>query len=114
MFKRRLMVLDLNNGSLLWEYPSIKEGGAYVSADISPNSKYIACGVDINRGTYYEKGNRHVTGYLYLFDIEGITINEYRFDYKSYADGTPRVQFLPDNRTISVTTNEKLHFIEMR
>jgi hypothetical protein len=112
-FPNNVAVLDLKDGSTIWKYSPGRENSDFVSLDVSPNGKYVACGVDINLGRKVEKEHRHVTGYLYVYDINGKSFENLEFNYSSYAAGLPRVKFLPDNRIISVETKEYLHVIEM-
>lgn len=111
VYGKNLRVVDLEKGSTVWEYPPGKEGGTYTCGDISTNNSFIACGVDINLSTAVEREKRHVTGYLFLYDIDANTREKMKFEYDDYAAGLPRVKFLPDNRTIAVQTKEKLHFV---
>jgi len=81
--------------------------------DVSPDGKYVACGVDINEGRDVLKENRHVIGFLYLYDIEGESILFKQFRYSSYTDGTPMVRFGPHSRKVYVLTRENLHIISL-
>lgn len=113
VFKNQVQMLKIDDGSVVWNYSPSRKGGGFVSSDISPDGKYIACGVDINYGTTKEQSDRHVVGYLYVYDIDGQTLLEHRFQYENYSLGMPTVQYMGDNRTIMVRNKELLHFIEM-
>ncbi len=109
----RIVVLDAVNGTILWEYGSGKEGGLFASLDISPNNRFVSCGIDVSKGTSADQQERHILGYLYVFDIEGQTLQEIKYEYENYSKGLPNVEFLSDNRTIAVRNAESLHFVEI-
>lgn len=111
--RRRLVVASVEDGSTLWQKDPDRSGASYVSLDVSPNNKYIACGVDINLGSLVEKSKRHVTGYLYVYDIDGQSVAMIRFSYGAYEYGLPDVKFSPDDKTIVVHTNDTLRLVEM-
>jgi hypothetical protein len=108
-----VVIRDTHDGKTLWEYASGKDGGLYASLDISPNDKFVGCGIDITGGISVEQAKRHVVGYLFVFDIDGQALQELEFHYEKYSKGLPDVRFLPDNRTIMVRNAESLHFIEI-
>jgi hypothetical protein len=112
-FHNLMQVLRTDDGSIIWKYSPGRKGGRFMTTDISPDGKYVACGVDINYGTSTEQHKRHVQGYLYVYDINGQTLLEHKFRYKNYSLGLPKVWFMRDNRTIMVRNKESLHFIEM-
>jgi len=109
----KIDVVDSDNGKILWEYASGKDGGLYVSLDISPNNEFIACGIDISKGKSSIKENRHTQGFLFVYDLNGQSLQEVEFTYDVYSKGLPDVRFLPDNRTIVVRNAESLHFVEI-
>jgi len=113
IFSFKILAINSTDGSILWQYSSGKDGGFFSSLDVSPNNRFVACGVDINRGTSVERSERHVLGYLYVFDVDGQSLEEIKFKYDLYSRNLPDVKFLPDNRTIVVRNAEKLHFIEI-
>ena len=104
---------NLDDGTTIWSYGLQHERSRYVSMDVSPDGKYVACGVDINEGRDVLKENRHVIGFLYLYDIEGESILFKQFRYSSYTDGTPMVRFGPHSRKVYVLTRENLHIISL-
>jgi hypothetical protein len=113
IYNNRIVVINAGDGSVLWDYGSGKEGGLFASLDVSPNNKFIACGIDVNKGKAAEKSERHELGYLFVYDIEGQDLQELKFQYDLYSKGLPDVKFLSDNRTISVRNAESLHFVEI-
>ncbi len=112
-FHDEIAAYDIETGEELWRKYARKEGANFPTLDIAPNGKFLACGVDINRGNMVEQWERHIEGFLYLFNIKGRKEAQVRFTYESYVSGLPRVWHLPDNRTILVRNNASLHFITM-
>jgi hypothetical protein len=112
-FHDKLVVADLKSGKSLWETSPSKSGGTFTTVDVSPDSRFIACGVDINRGPLVDGPKRHITGFLYVYDSDGQTVQMLEFRYERYKTGLPRVFFADDNRTILVENRESLHIIEM-
>jgi hypothetical protein len=113
IFSFKILAVNSKDGSILWQYSSGKDGGFFSSLDISPNNRFVACGIDINRGALVERSKRHVIGYLYVFDIDGQSLEEIKFKYDLHSRDLPDVKFLSDNRTIVVRNAEKLHFVEI-
>jgi len=112
-FHNQLLVYDTHSGEKILARYTGKEGGTFASLDVSPDNRFVACGVDINRGTLFRGHERHVTGYLYLMDIEGRSLETMEFNYDKYRPGLPQVTFAPDNRIIFVQNRPSLHIIEM-
>jgi hypothetical protein len=112
-FKKEMMMVDLKSDSVLWQYTPARSGGSFTSADISPNNRFVACGVDINLGRKAEISKRHVTGYIYVYDIDGLTVAELKVTYGGFGAGLPDVCFSADNRTIVVETRDTLRLVEM-
>jgi len=101
----------LDNGRELWMYGPEQENSRFVSMDVSPDGRFVACGVDVNTGRKVVKEERHVQGYLYVYDIEGQGVEMTAFRYTNYTEGTPIVDFGPDSRTIYVRTAEMLYAV---
>jgi hypothetical protein len=112
-FRKLLVVASLEDGSVLWRYATGKEGGSFASVDISPDGKFVGCGVDIMLGRGVEMADRHVKSYLYVYDAWGQSVELLEIKFQDYARGMPEVTFSPDNRVIFVRTANALHFIEM-
>jgi len=101
----------LDNGEQIWMYgPEIDES-RFVSMDMSPDGRFVACGVDVNEGRKVEKEKRHVRGYVYVYGVEGQAVERMLFRYSNYIDGTPTVVFGPDNRTMYVRTSDMLYVV---
>lgn len=112
-FQKKLIVLDLNDGSILWQYSSDKKGESFISVDVSPNGKFMACGININLKTQAKNSKSQGSCLLYVWDIDGQAIGSMEFKSDSCAGGLPVVKFSADKNTITVETKETLHFIEI-
>ncbi|PKK84862.1 MAG: hypothetical protein CVT49_01530 [candidate division Zixibacteria bacterium HGW-Zixibacteria-1] len=110
-FHDMIVVNRLDNGENLWRYNTEKENGRFVSMDVSPDNKFVACGVDVNVGRKVVKEKRHVQGFLYVYDIGGQVVEMKEFRYTTYIEGTPEVSFGPDGRTIFVRTSGLIYVI---
>nr|MBN2276697.1 hypothetical protein [candidate division Zixibacteria bacterium] len=110
-FSDEFIMADLKDGRVLWKYPPNIKLGKYVSADISPNGKFAAGGVDVSRGSDVDIAERHVQGFIHVYDIGGQTVEKFEVGYSGYGQGMPEVVFSPDNRTIVVQTKDSLHVI---
>jgi len=109
-----MKVVDRFDGSVVWEVTPERSGGSFVSIDISPDSRFIAAGVDINLGSTVEGHLRHVRGFLHVYDIDGRAFDALEFRYERYFPGLPEVVFAPDQRSIFVRNRESLHIVELR
>jgi hypothetical protein len=114
VFKGRLNVVDLDDGSIIWQDVPIDNFGFFSSVDISPDGRFIACGVYLDGQTRPDKASGMANrGQLYLFDINGAPLKLMNFGYDRYSPGLPDVRFMPDGKSIVVETAETLHFYEM-
>jgi hypothetical protein len=112
-FKNNIQSIDMKSDRIVWQDYTGLEGGRFTGAVVSSDRRFIACGVDVNRGSSVEKSQRHSRGFLYLFDFEGRATEKMEFNYDSYAGEMPRVHFQTNNRIIAVETAEKIHFVEI-
>ncbi|MEW5922976.1 MAG: hypothetical protein AB1746_03225 [Candidatus Zixiibacteriota bacterium] len=111
VFHDMIVVNRLDNGVNMWRYNTEKENARFVSMDVSPDNKFVACGVDVNAGRKVVKEKRHVRGFLYVYDFNGQVVETKEFKYQTYIEGTPEVSFGPDGRTIFVRTSGMIYVI---
>ncbi len=110
----RLIVTDISEGRIDWDYRVATAAENFISIDISDDGRYIALGLNFSRGTNVPKDERFREGYLYFFDINGNKMLKEKFSYDNYAAGTPEVAFWPDGRSIMVRTFGRIDVIEMQ
>jgi len=108
MSVKRLEVYELTTKKRLWEYRLRDERLFFTSLHVSNDGQYIACGVDVNGGTPVPKAMRHVEGYVYLFPIDGSTLDKHHETYKTWGTNLPNGVFIPDSKGLWVQTREKL------
>ena len=111
VFHDMIVVNRLDNGVNMWRYNTEKDNARFVSMDVSPDNKFVACGVDVNAGRKVVKEERHVRGFLYVYDFDGQVVELKEFKYRNYIEGTPEVNFGPDSRTIFVRTSGMVYVI---
>lgn len=111
VFHDMIVVNRLDNGVNMWRYNTEKDNARFVSMDVSPDNKFVACGVDVNAGRKVVKEERHVQGFLYVYDFDGQVVETKEFKYPTYIEGTPEVNFGPDSRTIFVRTSGMVYVI---
>jgi len=112
-FGSELVAADAGDGRVLWKYPTNIENGKYMSVDVSPNGKFVAGGVDVSLGSKVEIDKRHVQGFIHVYDIDGLSVEQFEINYSKYGLGMPDVVFSPDNRTMVVRTQDSLHVISI-
>lgn len=108
MAPKRLEIYELTTGRLLWEYRLIDGHKWFASLHLSDDSRFIACGVDINAGNQVPKEERHVEGFVYLFPGNGKTMFQHRETYRVWNSGLPRGVVSPSGGSLFVQTQEKL------
>jgi hypothetical protein len=105
---KRLEIYELTTGRQIWEY-QIPEGKQWFSSlDMSADGRFIAVGMDINRGNPVPKDERHIEGYVYLFPTTGKSSFRVKETYKLWSPGLPRGVFSPTGGSLMLQTREKL------
>jgi len=110
----RLIVVDITNNSIDWDYRLETATENFLNIDISGDSRFVVLGLNVNRGMSIPKEERYREGYLYFFNVGGDIMLTEGFSFRKYAPGTPRVAFWPDGRSIMVQTFGRIDVVEMR
>ncbi len=114
MGPKKLQVFQLTTQKLLWEYPLDAEQLSYSSLSLSPDGRFIACGVDVNGGTLVPKDKRHVEGYVYLFPISGQAMVMRKENYDLWGIGLPKAVFSESGGSVILETREKIEKLMIR
>lgn len=111
---KQLQVFQLTTQKLLWEYPLDAEPLSYSSLSLSPDGKFIVCGIDFNGGTLVSKDKRHVEGYVYLFPINGQSMINRKETYDLWGIGLPKTVFSESGGSVILETREKIEKLRLR
>ncbi len=114
MGPKRLQVFQLTMQKLLWEFPLDPAPLSYSSLSLSPDGRFIVCGVDVNAGTLVPKDKRHVEGYVYLFPIDGRGMITRKETYDLWGIGIPRTVFSQTGGAVILETREKVEKFKLQ
>jgi WD40 repeat protein len=113
VFSRELMVLNLNDGSILSQLSPDKKEESFVSADVSPDGDFIVCAAKVGLTAQAEKPKGGRSCSLYAYHIDGRGVGSMELSSRDCSSDFPIVMFGSDNKTIAVETEKGLRFIQM-
>lgn len=114
MGPKYLGVFALISGNMLWETMLEEKERKFVSLDMSKNGRFIACGVDNDRGEGVPAEKRHQDSFIYLFSADGKILTPRQVFYSRWAAGFPRVVFSPSGGSITLQTGDKIEKLAIR
>ncbi|MCK5124981.1 MAG: hypothetical protein KAR42_01890 [candidate division Zixibacteria bacterium] len=112
--EKKVEVYNLISGRKRWEYDVKDQKESYTSLDLSDNSDFFVCGIDVNLGSEVIKANRHVEGYICLFRVNGQDMTRQRIAYKNWGVGLPKVHFSESGASIYVQTKDSITNFRIR